>query len=331
MRTTRTQPSHMLGVMISAVKRNPVGRVAQGVVALAIIARLAFDRSPIVFVAALFVFIVPFELIFPRHRQRVRRPQLGTDIAYLLLAGPLAIVGAAVAVPIAIVSLFWAPGLVLRPVVLALPPLPRTLLAVALFDLLSYWGHRFGHEVPFLWRFHSVHHSTEQLDWVSGFRTHPLDGALFGPAFILLAAAGFTAKLSGVLLLIQLLSALFLHANVNWRLRPVQKFLATPEFHHWHHANEAEARNTNYAPIFPVWDLLFGTFHLPGDRRPSVYGVADPIPAGLLAQLHHPLLGANAQLRLLRHPRAACREWQRALLPSLRQVVSPVRRRSVHR
>lgn len=313
-------------------RRHRVGSrsVARGVVGLAIAARLAFDRSPLVVVAVLFVFLVPFERIFPRHRQRVRRPQLGTDVAYLLLAGPLGVIGAIVAVPVAVASLLWVPGLVLRPLVLALPPVPRTLAAVALFDLVSYWGHRFSHEVPFLWRFHSVHHSTGQLDWISGFRGHPLDGALVGPAFILLLAAGFTAKLSGVLLLIQLLSALFLHANVNWRLRPVQKVLATPEFHHWHHANEPEARNTNYAPLLPVWDLLFGTFHLPCERRPSVYGVDDPVPAGLLAQLHHPLIGAKAQLRLVRHPRAALRAWRRALGPSVQKVVSPIRRQSVH-
>src|SRR5262245_38337761 len=57
-------------------------------------------------------------------------------------------------------------------------------------DLLIYWGHRIQHKVDFLWRFHKVHHSAEQLDWLAAHREHPLDsiytiGIINLPAFIL--------------------------------------------------------------------------------------------------------------------------------------------------
>ena len=61
-----------------------------------------------------------------------------------------------------------------------------------LFDFTVYWTHRFYHEIPFLWKFHAIHHSTETLDWASGFRAHPFDGTLIAPAFILLVAEGYS-------------------------------------------------------------------------------------------------------------------------------------------
>ena len=187
-------------------------------VALAgIVATLAFGLDPLAVVVALFVLVVPFEKLFPRHRQRIRRPHLGTDIAYALTAAPLSAAGIVVGFVIGLVSLVWLPGLALRPLVLALPPLPRAVFGVLLFDMAFYWAHRLGHEVPFLWRFHRIHHSTEHLDWVSGFRVHPLDGIFLAPAFGLLLAAGFSSQLGGVLAIVQAVTGLFLHANVRWR------------------------------------------------------------------------------------------------------------------
>src|SRR5690606_31057729 len=98
----------------------------------------------------------------------------------------LAPVGLAVAAVVGLLSLAWLPGLALRPLVALLPGWAQLVAGVALFDLAAYWAHRWSHEVPFLWRFHSVHHSSEHLDWVSGFRVHPVDGAVIAPPFFLL-------------------------------------------------------------------------------------------------------------------------------------------------
>jgi sterol desaturase/sphingolipid hydroxylase (fatty acid hydroxylase superfamily) len=62
----------------------------------------------------------------------------------------------------------------------------------------------------------------------------------------------------------------------------------TPRFHHWHHGLEAEAINVNYAIHFPIFDRLFGTYHLPQSRWPDGYGVPEPVPVSYLRQFLYP-------------------------------------------
>ncbi len=279
------------------------------VIAAAIIAlALALDLGVIGVVVVLFVIVVPFEKLFPRHRgQRIRRPQLGTDIGFALAGPVLNGVGVAVAIVVGVVTLAWIPGLLIRPLVGLIPPGLMPVAGIVLFDLAIYWVHRWSHEVPLLWRFHAIHHSTEHLDWVSGFRNHPFDGALVAPPFFFLLAAGFGAEFSGALAVAQIVLGIFLHANVRWRLRPLHRIVITPEFHHWHHTNEADAINTNYSVFLPAWDLLFGTYFMPRDRRPSVYGVSEYVPTGMWAQLLHPFRGVDRPVGLLLHPRRGIR------------------------
>lgn len=286
---------------------------------------LWLDLSPIGVLLILFVMVVPFEKMFPRHRgQKLRRPQVLTDITHALALPALTIGGTAVAIVVGIASLAWIPGLMLRPFVGMIPAAILPFVGIALFDLAIYWVHRWSHEVPFLWRFHSVHHSTEQLDWVSGFRNHPFDGAIVAPPFFLLLAAGFDATFTGVVAIVQLVTGLFLHANVRWKLKLLHRVVITPEFHHWHHANETDAHNSNYSVFLPIWDTVFGTYFMPNDRRPQVYGISEDMPTTLLGQLHHPLRGAGRPdriaWRMIRSP------WKslRATLRFTRSIVGDI-------
>ncbi|MEL6891686.1 MAG: sterol desaturase family protein [Actinomycetota bacterium] len=256
---------------------------------LLVLGSLVATREPLVVVLFVFLLVVPFEKMFPRHRgQRIRRPGVGTDVAYALAGPALGVATLAVAVVVGIASLAWLPGLAIRPLVAMLPAAALPFVGIALFDLATYWVHRWSHEVPLLWRFHAIHHSTERLDWVSGFRNHPLDGAILAPPFVFLLAAGFDAVFTGVLAAVQLVTGLFLHANVRWRWRWLHRIVITPEFHHWHHANETDAINTNYSVFLPLWDIVFGTYYMPRTVRPLRYGVAEDVPDGMLAQLRHP-------------------------------------------
>jgi sterol desaturase/sphingolipid hydroxylase (fatty acid hydroxylase superfamily) len=290
------------------------------IVVAALASAMVIDRAAPLLIVTLFVLVVPFEKLFPRHRQRLRRPGLGTDIAFGLAQPILTLLGVVVGAVIGVLSLGWVPGLAVRPLVLALPDVARMLLGVVLFDLVTYWVHRWSHEVPFLWRFHRVHHSTERLDWVSGLRGHPFDGALLAPPFVFLLAAGFTAQLAGALAVVQVVTGLFLHANVRWRWRPLHRVIITPEFHHWHHADEADAHNTNYSVLLPVWDLLFGTYFMPRGRRPVRYGVTPPLPDGIVAQLRHPLRGLPGVRWTVRHPLAAAHRSVRAACRGAGQI-----------
>ena len=180
---------------------------------------LMISTEGIVIVVLLFVLVVPFEKLFPRHRgQKVRRPHLDTDVGYALASPLMGLLTGFVAIAIGLLSLAWIPGLLVAPYVAKIPEAYLPVVGFLLFDALVYWTHRFYHEIPVLWKFHAIHHSTEHLDWASGFRAHPLDGTILAPAFVFLVTAGFSFELTGALAAAQLILGLFLHANVRWRL-----------------------------------------------------------------------------------------------------------------
>lgn len=161
--------------------------------------------------------------------------------------------------------------------------------AILLVELGSYWSHRMLHAVPFLWRFHSLHHSSMDLDWLSAVRQHPLDLALTHawtaiPLFVL----GFSPSVWGSVFLIGTLQAFFVHANLRLRIGPLRWIVTSPEFHRWHHVDDPIVRDSNYAFAFPVVDKLFGTLHLPGNQRPERFGIGDPPPDSYLRQLALP-------------------------------------------
>ena len=159
---------------------------------------------------------------------------------------------------------------------------------LVLWDLLGYWIHRAFHRGAG-WRVHAIHHGSERLDWLAAVRVHPLDELvsilvralplfLLGFRFDVLAAAAPAFALY----------ALLLHANVGWDFGPLRRVIASPAFHRWHHAADPEARDCNFAGLLPLWDIVFGTFHLPRGRLPAATGADVPIPEGFFQQLRHP-------------------------------------------
>lgn len=159
---------------------------------------------------------------------------------------------------------------------------------LVLVDLAGYWTHRLSH-LGWLWRAHAVHHSSESLTWLSAVRVHPIDEAFSHATKALLAVTlGFSPMVLAGVVPFLTLYAVFLHANVRMDLGPLRYVIATPAFHRWHHTAEDEGVDRNFAGLFPVWDLLFGTFYLP-DRAPRRFGVADgSVPQGFFGQLAHP-------------------------------------------
>ncbi|MCU0268294.1 MAG: sterol desaturase family protein [Acidimicrobiales bacterium] len=245
-----------------------------------------------------FAVLTPLERLFRRHPYAVRRPGLRTDVLHLLFTGALQSAATVVAiVPVALV--LWPlrdprePGLAST-----WPWWVQALVGLGLFELVGYCYHRASHEIPLLWRFHAVHHSSRQLDWIAAARLHPLEGFFAGlfiaPAFLLLGLG--PVQLGAVTVALQIW-AILLHANVSWRLRFLDGVIGTPEYHHWHHSNHPEAWDHNYSGLLPVLDRVFGTYYQPEDRRPEVYGIAMPVPDGWLAQLAQPFRRAPRSSR----------------------------------
>lgn len=157
---------------------------------------------------------------------------------------------------------------------------------VILSDLCIYWAHRIQHKVPFLWRFHSIHHSAEHLDWLAAHREHPLDTiytifVINLPALLL----GFPLEIMAGFIAFRGLWAIYIHSNVRLPIGPLRVLIGAPELHHWHHDKNRDFGN--YANLSPLMDLIFGTYRCP-DHEPESFGVSEPMPKTYWGQLWHP-------------------------------------------
>ena len=237
-----------------------------------------------------FLFI-PVERIFPqRGTQPVFRTEWREDLFYFLVSSMLVQVLTFLTFVPAKSILAVASLTALRAWVGALPFIVQFLAIMVLTDLVQYWVHRTFHRVPWLWRFHAVHHSAQTMDWMAGARMHFLEILVLRsttviPMFVL----GFSPGAMNTYIFVVYLYSTFIHANLGWQFPIAEKFLVTPRFHHWHHGIEREAIDVNFAIHFPFLDRLFGTHHLPKDQWPSGYGIeGHPVPPGYVEQFKYP-------------------------------------------
>jgi sterol desaturase/sphingolipid hydroxylase (fatty acid hydroxylase superfamily) len=261
-----------------------------GLATLALLVGALAVRSGIVFgLVVLAAIFIPLERVFALRPQRVLRPGWRTDIVHFVVNNLLSTVGIVLAV--------GAVGTLLRAVipqavsidVVHQPASLQFIEALLLAELGGYWGHRTTHAVPVLWRFHKVHHSIKEMDWLASARLHPVDQAFTRScAIIPLYALGFSRSTFGAFLLFTTFQALFVHANVRFRFGPLRWIVATPEFHHWHHAKEQAAYNSNFAGELPLMDLMFGPLRMPKGQMPTHYGIDERLPPGYLGQLSWP-------------------------------------------
>jgi sterol desaturase/sphingolipid hydroxylase (fatty acid hydroxylase superfamily) len=243
-----------------------------------------------------FLFLVvlfgPLEKLFPAKGQPFLRPNWWTDLAFFL--GQYLVWGGGVLALLTLVRR-WLDGAVpsgFRDVASSQPWWLQAIEVILLSDLFVYWGHRLQHRIGFLWRFHSIHHSAEHLDWLAAHREHPLDtiytiGLINLPAFLM----GFRLETIAGLLAFRGLWAIYIHSNVRLPIGPLRMLLGAPELHHWHHSRERDAGN--YANISPLMDLLFGTYRCP-NQEPPAFGLNEPLPQNYLAQLIHPFRPKNS-------------------------------------
>lgn len=260
----------------------------------------------VAFVALSLVFFVA-QRIWPSVRgQKTFRRGFFTDSVYWLWTPIVTRSITPVAVGIALLPIAALHGMNLKTIihghgVLATQPL--WLQGIEIFvagDFLGYWQHRLFHGRA-LWRFHAVHHSSTELDWLSSVRLHPVNDALSRLIVAVpLIAAGFNTSAVALYAPFTTLYAITLHANLNWDYGPLCYVIASPAFHRWHHTSAEEGRDRNFSGGLPFWDLLFGTFYLPRGRQPISFGIHDPMPSGFLGQMLAPFRSASAQLTVRR-------------------------------
>jgi lathosterol oxidase len=237
------------------------------------------------------VLFVPLERLFARRpAQGVFRSGWRTDLTYFFVSSLLVQVLTILTLKPAMVLFEWAviPGV--QSWIRQWPGILQFAGLLVVADVSQYWVHRTFHAVPALWRVHAVHHSAEQMDWLAGSRLHLVDVAVTrGLTYVPIYVLGFGESPLFAYLVVVSVQATFIHANVDIEFGPLKWLIATPQFHHWHHAADAEAIDKNFAVHLPAIDAVFGTMYLP-PRWPRAYGIGHGprVPPGFFRQLVWP-------------------------------------------
>jgi len=237
-------------------------------------------------VLILALLFVPLERIFARlPAQGIFRRGWATDLAHFATSHLLVQLTVLLTMLPAAIFFRWALSPRLQSAIASQPLLVQFVEVVIVADLSEYVVHRLFHRVPLLWRFHAVHHSSQAMDWLAGSRLHLVDILITrGLSFVPLYVLGFSTPAVYAYLLFVSFHAVFIHANVRFRLGGLEWLLVTPRLHHWHHA--AHPVDKNFAVHLPVIDRLFGTYYGPEQRWPEVYGIeGNPIPDSYVRQL----------------------------------------------
>ncbi|MFC6199845.1 sterol desaturase family protein [Ponticaulis profundi] len=131
-------------------------------------------------------------------------------------------------------------------------------------DFADYWNHRLLHK-PGFWIIHAVHHSDPDMNHTTSLRVHILESVVMvGSYTVILSWMGLPPAAAAGLEIARSLYNRFVHVDVDIHLGPLSKVIATPRFHQWHHADKPVAYGKNLANIFSFWDVLFGTYYVPG-------------------------------------------------------------------
>ncbi len=253
------------------------------------------DYTAILILACVFI---PLERLVPLHpEQGLFRRGWYNDLFYLLFNGIVVRAGSAVVLGAVMAAYRHYVPSDANQWLRAFPLWAQVIGVAVVADIGYYTAHRMSHSIPFLWKFHAVHHSIEEMDWLASHRVHPFD-QIFTNSLSLLPVffLGFSAPAVIISLAIFQAHALLLHSNVRLKFGPLKWLIASPEYHHWHHADQREAYDRNFAAQISLIDLVAGTIFLP-EHRPQRYGVSEPVPRLYPQQFLYPF---HAILKLWR-------------------------------
>jgi len=238
----------------------------------------------------------PIEVIWPAYpKQSVCRRAWLLDVGYFLSTHlPIQITSFLILLPATqlthVLSSTSAQAAMAR-----LPWLVQFFLAVLVADLAEYAIHRAFHTVPFMWRFHAIHHSSKALDWLAGSRAHIVEDVVVRGFILVPMMFVFSQGIIVAYLLFVTIHATWAHCNFGPTLKWLEPYVVLPRFHHWHHTSQKESIDKNYAIHFPWIDKIFGTYYFPADKWPDTYGLDnEKLPAGFWGQAFYPFTRPKA-------------------------------------
>jgi len=149
----------------------------------------------------------------------------------------------------------------------AWPVIAQLLLLFVVRDFVQWWIHRLLHASPFLWRFHKVHHSVEEMGFAAHLRYHWMETLVYRTIeYIPLAMIGFGIEDFFFVHLFTLAVGHWNHANIKVNIGPLKYLFNNPNMHMWHHAYdlpEDKKNGVNFGITLSVWDYIFNTNYIP--------------------------------------------------------------------
>jgi sterol desaturase/sphingolipid hydroxylase (fatty acid hydroxylase superfamily) len=237
------------------------------------------------------VIFIPIELFFPKNLNQTKfHSEWRTDLVYFVISHLFIQFFGIITQKPAVVFFGWIGLDKVHIWIQQLPFFAALLIAFFTTDFFQYWAHRIFHNHVYLWRFHSVHHSTQHMDWLAGSRTHFIDifftrAMTFVPLYVL----GFSPAVFNTYIIFIAIHAVLIHANTRINFGFLKYMITTPQYHHWHHCEDPKYYGKNFAALFPFIDMMFGTYYLPGKVWPEGTGVHESqYPKGFIKQTIYP-------------------------------------------
>ncbi len=237
------------------------------------------------------IIFIPIELFFPKNKNQTKfHAEWRTDLVYFTISHLFIQVFGIITQKPAVLFFGWIGLDKVHLWIQQLPFLIALVLTFVVTDMFQYWAHRIFHNHVYLWRFHSVHHSTQHMDWLAGSRTHFVD--IFftrAMAFVPLYVLGFPPAVFNIYIVFIAIHAVLIHSNTRINFGFLKYIFATPQYHHWHHCEDPKHYGKNFATVFPFIDKMFGTYYLPGNVWPEGTGVHESqFPKGFIKQTLYP-------------------------------------------
>ena len=146
-------------------------------------------------------------------------------------------------------------------------------------DFIQWWVHRLLHQVDFLWEFHKVHHSVQQMGFAAHLRYHWMETVVYRSIeYLPLAMIGFGIDDFFIVYIFTLAVGHFNHSNLTVNLGPLKYIFNNPQMHIWHHSEYLppdHPKGVNFGLTFSMWDYLWGTDYIPYNGRDIKLGFPD--------------------------------------------------------
>jgi sterol desaturase/sphingolipid hydroxylase (fatty acid hydroxylase superfamily) len=173
------------------------------------------------------------------------------------------------------------------------PAWAQYVLLFVLADFIQWNIHRWLHKSPWLWEFHKIHHSVEEMGFAAHLRFHWMETIIYKTLqYIPLAMIGYSLTDFFIVHIISVAIGHLNHSNINIGYGPLQYIFNNPRMHIWHHAKQQPvgSAGVNFGISLSIWDYLFKTVYMPADGRDTPLGFeqSEQMPKGFWQQLWYP-------------------------------------------